>query len=352
MSFSRTIKCRNRSDLRLILSTRYSSWDIRLASMHFQSFLTFLALCTSGLCAQVQTLYQFPKDTWIENLAVRSCNDLLLTLLTSPELYMLDPESDTPPTLIYTFPAAQALFGIAETSPDIFAVISGNFTLAGGSAPGSYSVWGVDMREVKMNQDGAMSSVPLVVKIADILSAEFLNGMALLSSAEGLVLLGDIAAGVVYRLDISTGQYEIAIANSLTATANNPVFGNTGVNGIQVHEGQLYIANTGQALFGRLPIYPNGTEAGDPVIIARALNASEQCDDFAVGKHGYIFAVTGSGDSVEEITPRGRQTIIDGRLNSTQFAEPTSARFGRGKAGKGVLYVVTALGLSAPVKGD
>lgn len=334
--------------------------------MLLQNFVTILALYASVLHAlairdsvpgsesgrQVRTLYQFPNDTWIENLAVRSNNQLLLTLLTSPQLYTLDPQCRNPPTLVYTFPSALALFAIVETSPDIFAVISGNFTLTDGTTPGSYSVWCVDMRDVDMNQDGALSSVPMVSKIADIGNATFLNGMALLSAAEGLVLIGDIDAGVVYRLDVSTGQYEITIANSLTATADSPVFGNVGVNGINVHGGQLYVANTGQGLIGRLPIHQDGTAAGEPVIIARALNASEQFDDFTVGEYGNIFAVTGSGDSVEEITPKGRQTIIAGRLNSTQFAEPTSARFGRGEAGKGVLYVVTAGGLATPVDGD
>jgi hypothetical protein len=334
--------------------------------MHLRVIIPTLALYASVLRAfvvahstseyksnlQVRTLYQFPKDTWVENLAVRSNNYLLLTLVTSPQLYMLDPRRTASSTLVYTFPSALALFAIVETSPDIFAVISGNFTLAGGTTPGSYSVWSVDLSDIYIGHDGALSSVPKVRKIADIQTAQMLDGMTLLSEAEGLVLIGDIHAGVIYRLDIHTGEYKITINNSLTATASIPILGSSGVNGISVHDGQLYLANSGKGLIGRLPINNDGTAAGEPVIIARVLDATEQFDDFDIGKFGEIFAVTGSGNSVAAISHSGRQKIIAGSLNSTQFAEPTSVRFGRGELGESVLFVVTTGGLAYPVNGD
>jgi hypothetical protein len=73
-------------------------------------------------------IYQFPNGTWIENIAVRYNNALLLTLLTMPDLYNLDPTSSKPSlTLLYTFPNATALFGIAEYAPDVLGIAAGTY---------------------------------------------------------------------------------------------------------------------------------------------------------------------------------------------------------------------------------
>ena len=299
-------------------------------------------------------VYQFPVGEWVENLAIRRNNNILLSLATSPSLYTLDPHRANPhPVLVHTFPSALSLFAIVETASDVFAVIVGNFTVAAGPTPGSFSVWRIDLNGVKIKPHGQLSIAPKVSKTVDIPQAKFLNGMATLSETTGLVLIGDIGAGVVYRLNVHTAQYSIAINNSLTAVASSPVFGIVGVNGIAIRDNELYVANTGQSLIGRVAISANGTPAGPPIIIARALNSSLQFDDFALGPLSHdIFAATGSGNSIVKITPEGKQTIIAGNLNSTQFAEPVSARFGRGQVGENVLYVVTTGGLEVPVDGD
>lgn len=305
--------------------------------------------------ASVRTLYQFPEGTWVENLAVRANGQLLLTLLNLPELYQLDPfAANATPELVHNFTTTTGLSGIAEIAPDVFGVAAGNYSLTTGEAfQGSWSVWSVDF---------SGGAAPDISKITDVSKAFFINGVCALpfskDSAGSMeptkdLLLGDIQTGVIYSLDTSSGSYEVAVNNSLTAAVSDPVFGIAGVDGIHVRDDTLYIANAGQNIFARQPIHANGTPAGEGSIIARTLNSSDYFDDFTL-RGSFAYMVTGSGNSIERIAldVSGRESIIAGSLNSTLIAEPTSAAFGRTETDRDVLYVVTAGGLATPVDGD
>lgn len=208
------------------------------------------------------------------------------------------------------------------------------------------------MRGVRLQANGTLSTAPQVTKVTDMPDAKFPNGMGTLSKHDGLVLIGDISAGVIYRLDIHSAQYEVVVANILTSTAYSSYFrADVGVNGLHVHDDNLYVANTGRGTFGRVPIHKDGTPAGEVVVISQTLNSSDYLDDFTIGRHGNAYLVTGGGNSIEEVTSSGKQVIVAGSLNSTVIAEPTSAAFGRGSSDAHVLYVTTAGGIATPVDG-
>lgn len=96
--------------------------------------------------AAVETIYEFPNETWTENLVVRGNGKILVTLISAPEVWQIDPESRTV-ELIYRFPNASDATGIAEVSDDVFAVAIGNwFIETAAGTPGSWSVWKIDMR--------------------------------------------------------------------------------------------------------------------------------------------------------------------------------------------------------------
>lgn len=93
----------------------------------------FLAIATNATGrTTLRTVYQFPNPTWVENLAVRSNGHLLLTLLSTPDLYQLDPNSGSTAgaKLVYHFPEYTGLCGIVEIENDVFAVVAGNLTLS------------------------------------------------------------------------------------------------------------------------------------------------------------------------------------------------------------------------------
>jgi hypothetical protein len=296
-------------------------------------------------------LYQYPEDTWIENIAVRASGELLVTRLDQPHVEQFNPlEENAEPKVVHSFDGSLSVMGIAEVASDSFAVIVGNVTFANGATPGSWSIWNVDFE----NPNGIAAEVNEITAIPD---ATFANGMTSLPSSGQVdnLLYGDIRRGVVSFVDTTTGESKVVINNTLTAAAPDPIFGKTGVNGIHVKDGVLYFANSAKGLFASVPIHSDGTPAGEPHIITRT-HKSELVfyfDDFAI-KDEDAYLVTGSDNAIERVgldgTPKGR--IIAGNLNSTQIAGPTSAAFGRTAWDEHILYVVTSGALVAPVDGN
>ena len=87
-------------------------------------------------------IYQFPNETWLKNLAIRQNSHILVTVLTAPEVWQVDPfHTDSPATHIYRFPGVIGLLGIVELQQDAFYTIAGNFAVATTeSTSGSYYV--------------------------------------------------------------------------------------------------------------------------------------------------------------------------------------------------------------------
>ncbi|CAM6083695.1 unnamed protein product [Calypogeia fissa] len=304
----------------------------------------------------VRTVYQFPNNTFVENLAVRSNGQILVSILTSPLLYLFNSVQIGPPTLLHNFSAsALGVAGIAEYQPDIFAVITGNVSFAADSVgPGTWAVWSVDLRGVESQLDNTLYPPPKIHKIADIPEASFLNGMTLLSRENGTLLVGDLVGGNIVKLTVKTGAYEVVINNTFTATGtatgNLPA---AGVDGLHVRDGFVYVTNFGKFLFAKIPIDGDGMPTGNGTLIAHTLAPGDQFDDFTFDCHGNAYVVTGAGNSVERISPDGsRQVIIAGSVNSTTIAEPTSAAFGRGEFDKHVLYVTTGGGFAVHSPGN
>ncbi|RFU34741.1 hypothetical protein B7463_g1629, partial [Scytalidium lignicola] len=324
-------------------------------------FAPFLTLATpvqnaddsAILDCAIRTVFEFPNDTYVENLAVRSNGEILLSPLNVPSLYMIDPSRGGQPTIVYSFPEALGLAGISEYEPDVFAVITGNFSFAtGDTGVGSWTVWSVDLNGVKLGGNNQLLDSPKIYKISTIAEAHFLNGISLLSEDKGSLLVGDIAAGDIWRLDVKTGVSEVVIQNNLTAIYPAPPFPLAGVDGLHVRDNILYFTNIGLSTFFKVPIYPDGTPSGPFTTVAHTLAPIDEYDDFTFDRNGNAFLVTGAGNSVEIILAGGkRQKIFIGNVNSTAIAEPTSAAFGRHPSDNNVLYVTTAGGLATPVDG-
>ncbi len=246
-----------------------------------------------------------------------------------------------------------------EIAPDVFAVTAGNYTLATGPVRLSWAVWRVDLNGWNSNTSSSVGTSPLgavqVSKIASVLSAVYLKGMALLS--DRYVLLSDMRGGRIYRLDVLTGQYAIFIPDSLMAAVPQAIFGPSGINGLQVRDSHLYFTNTGQNILAKQPILTHGhgsdgTPAGPAEIIARTTSATDYFDGFTFGAQGDVYIGTGSGNTVVRLTQEGEgpAELVAGDLNSLLVAEPTNSAFGRGGY-EGVLYVATAGAQAAPVQG-
>ena len=263
----------------------------------FHNHSTLAAVLSNELHG-VRTVYQFPNNTWVENIAVRVNGQLLVTLVTTPDLYQINPFTTEAPILIHRFPNALGALGIAETDPDIFAVITGNFTPTG-TVPGSFSVWKVDMRTF----DASNGSPATISKITDVPEAQLLNGATLLNQGLGLVLLADSVGGVVWGLNTRTGEYAKVLEDPLTKTIAGPV--PLGINGLHVRDREVYFTNSAQRLLARVPVHiTNGTAAGSSEVVAQ-LNASF-VDDFVLGLRDTAFVATNFDNTLVKVCIAGK----------------------------------------------
>ena len=300
---------------------------------NFANSLPQPLLSRDGLIRQV---WEFPNETWVENIAVRSNGQLLVTILSSPELYQVNPFIPEKPVLINQFPNASGLLGIAEIEQDIFAVVAGNWsTVTFETTNGSYSIWRVDLTRVP----------PISTKITDIPEASFLNGMTLVERGSNFLLISDSELGVVFRLDFLTGQYGIVLDNALMKRVPNQI--PLGINGIHTRGGFLYFTNTFQGLFARVSIHSDGTASGPYELIAYTGAA----DDFTFDKSGNAYITQDPGDALERVTPSGEVNVLVGSVNSTIVEGDTAAQFGRTPFDKSTLYITTNGGIAGHVAG-
>ena len=312
--------------------------------MHISIFASLLCAIIPFSLALYPTrlVYQFPKGTWVENISVRPSGSLLLTLITTPDLYSLDPFASNPqPQLLHRFTSSQWLTGITETDPETYYVIGANATYETLSpTPGSNRLYRVHFR--------GNASTPEISVAAEVKDAVFLNGLIKLNPTT--LLASDSTLGAVWAIDITTGASRIVIRDPLMAPA--PAIPKLGINGIRLFGNQtLYFANSAQSLLARVRIHANGTATGPAEKVASAPPGTFY-DDFALDRYGDAFVTTQPGDSIAEVSRNGSTRIVAGVVNTTEIAEPTAAQFGRTPADSNVLYVVTAGGLAFPIDGD
>jgi len=340
---------------------------------------------TSSSTPGVRLVHQFPNSSWIENIAVRANGSLLITEMTSPSLYHINPFLSHTQNAwqIASFPGHLGLLGITETDPDVFAVVAGNFSLSppSGSTPKSYSLYSVDMT----------TSPPCITRLTDFPQASFLNGISYLPPPYNSLLLADSTLGVIFRYNLTNNETTTAIASPLLAKCSSSVL--EGVNGMKLSFSSsgvaeyLYFTNAYCHFFGRLPIHPNGTALPIPpalaslktpedflnhplawskYIISRTSTPDYIFDDFVLyppnpanpnwgggaGSNVTAYLATGTENIITQVLANGMSSAIAGNLNSTEIVEPTGLAWGRTEKDNGVIYVTTGGGLGGPVWED
>ncbi|KAJ8111257.1 hypothetical protein OPT61_g6105 [Boeremia exigua] len=273
---------------------------------------------------------EFGLGTWVENIAVRPNGKILVTMITPPEIWEVDPfkpPASNATRLVQRFDTAGLVTGITELEPDIFMAVGG----AG--------IWRVDMNK------GLTSNASEVVSIA---GSGFLNGIATLDAKKGTVLVADSALGLLWRVNTKIRTYELGLQDDTMAPED---LGGMliGINGVRVWKNYVYYNNTPRQLICRVRIdRATGNAVGPYEIIAQGVRG----DDFAVGQDGTVYVAELTRNIVTHVRLNGEQTVIAGNLNSTAVAGATSAAFGRTKSSRNVLYVTTDGASTAPVNGS
>ena len=275
----------------------------------FLPFLSALARSTASSAVQsspLTLLHSFPSNPHLENLAARWNGHLLLSVVSEPLLYDIDPTNPSP-RLLHEFAGYTSIGGITEIAPDVFAVIAGNTssTTLGGML-GTWSVWSVNMNTPE----------PTIKLITWIPGGETLNGMTTSNGwYSDLVLIADCTLGALWRVNVLTGDYSIAI--------QNPAFNNTstsarGINGVHVKGRFLYFTNSATGSYARIPITANGSAAGQVELLA---TSPGEYDDFAFGSVWRVYD-WGAADGCEYFVDLGYKVGLEvGRLREKKFTE-------------------------------
>lgn len=290
-----------------------------------------------------KTVHRFPLPTWIENIAVRSNGDLLLTLLTKPEVYLVKPSDPSNAVLVHYFDDATALAGIIEVAEDMFYVGGGKFNAkTNQSVSGSFKVWEIDMRDFVA---GTAAPARVLVDLKDV---GLPNGFELLSKEAGTILVADSSLGCVWKVNVNEESVEKLIEVDEMKPPPPPVM-QMGVNGLAVRDGYLYWSNTTKSLFCRIKIDDNGAPSG---ALVEVLESGVVIDDFCFDGFGNAWVAQHMMNTVGVIRAKGGVVTVAGSADQLTVAGGAACQFGRMQEDESVLYVVTTGGLSAPVDGS
>ena len=296
---------------------------------------------TSSSSLPITTVHQFSLGTWVEGLDFRSNGKLLVNVLTSPDMYQIDTTTGQTQH-VTTITNATGLYGITEVSLDQFYVASGKLSLLAGTTNiGSWAIHHVDM-----SLFDKLGRPKYVNKITSFPTAK-INGLTTLDPIRGLILACDDRNGVVYRVNVYTGENVIVADDPLMKPVANSTVKN-GINGIKIRDGFLYFTNTGAGTFSKVPIDRNGKQTGPGVIIAQ--NPEKQGgDDWTFDANGNAYIGDNPNNWVNLVRAGSSTTeIIAGGPNSTSVMGPTALEFGPSAQDKkrGSVYVTYQGGIA------
>jgi hypothetical protein len=234
-------------------------------------------------------------------------------------------------------------------------VIAGEFDVNKFAAtPGSFSVWKLDFTvqhnehydpffdwKTKRNGGDKQKSGPAVSKIVDIPKAKALGASTLLKSRDSrFLLISDSSEGMIWGLDLETGEYHPTLSHgSMLPAPNGPAMG---VNGIQVHDGYLYYASVTKREFRRVQIDDTASAIGPYELILGDITL----DNFDLAIDGTVYFATNTENMIVKLTAQGEIVQVAGGKNSTALAGPTCCRL---HPSGNVLVVGTNGGITAPV---
>ncbi|KAJ6600596.1 hypothetical protein DFH09DRAFT_1498323 [Mycena vulgaris] len=301
------------------------------------NFLLLLGSAGCGIATfPTQLVFQSPTEQPLENIAVRPSSKLLITSLLSPTLYTLDPTAaNTTLDEVYTFPNANALTGIIEYQPDVYAIVASELNITAlMTAPGSIVIWSLDLTSGRALAPRRAACIP---------QSKFGNGLSTVPGHPNLVLAADSILGVAYEVNMRTGAVRVLIQDAAMAPdalgAPPPPLG---INGLHVHAGLLYFTNSQLETFSRVPL-------GGGAIEVLGVPGPGAYNDFTFDSEGRAWVTTNPGAmSLFTRLKNGtwvQEIAVGDAVGSPVLNEPSAAAFGRDGAWETkILYVTTRTG--------
>jgi hypothetical protein len=301
--------------------------------------------------AKLSTVATFPTNYFLENLAVRGDNSVLVSVLNQNELWFVPASNYGQPVesqLLFTFP--HPAMGIVEVDPDVFYVsVSDIYTWKE-----SY-LYRLDLNGWKPGRAVRPESV---LRFPDPIRG--LNGSCVL--APGVMLLADSWAGLIWRVDLHVdGKPKPSVWLEHASMGYVPTLYYDriqlpGVNGIQYSPklGYVYYTATAQQLFVRVRVDPiSFNPVGDVEIVA-----SGRFDDFWIDQDaGFAYLARHTPNMIGRLALDPRENgseipNIAGDPFADELVGPSAGHWGRGREEYGrVAFVTTDGGTATPPPG-
>ena len=238
----------------------------------------------------------FPPKSFLENLAVRSDNSVLVTCVTTKELFYVPtwPGTGTvTPVRLHGF--EQIPTGIIEIEPEIFLICTSNLY----TTHESY-LYRLDLRNW---EPGSPVAPELVFQFPQ--TARGLNGMCLV--APGVALVADCFASLIWRVDLQKEGREVQARVWLAHESMGYYPGKLkpeqpGVNAVRyaARTNKLYYTATAKKLLMCVPVAPETLDpAGPPELVV----AGRMFDDFCIDEDaGVLYVTTHRQNTIDRVS--------------------------------------------------
>ena len=313
-----------RSDIHVVWLVRYSRRSsimsrflVRLSVLLSLAGFIELATCASTP-PRLSSIYQYPDDTFIENLLALPSGDVLLSTFGSGNLLSIDPNARNPvPQKVAKLGDATGITAIAALPNHLYAVAGGTHTSFGflNNTMTLFVVLAVGSRPT----GAVVNSIPVP-------GTAMMNGLAALPSNPFTVLSADSVGGRLLRINTLTRKVDVAWADAALGGGGNTDIP-LGINGLKIVGNWLYFTNSGQGTFAKVAIDKKGNKVGSVQVIAKLpkpANVSYAYDDFDFDRCGNAYVALHSS-RVVRITPEGKQTTVAGCAGTAPVLKsPTS----------------------------
>jgi hypothetical protein len=242
------------------------------------------------------TVATFPKNYFLENLAVRADNSVLVTALNHKELWYVPSSPDggeVAPQLLFTFP--HLAMGIVEAEPDIFYIATSEI----------YTWVASDLYRLDLNGWTPRKPVHPEAILHFPRSVRGLNGSCVI--APGVILIADCFGSLIWRVDLNThdGKAKASVwlrHDSMGYYPGQMKPEQPGVNGVQYSpkRGYLYFTNTAKQLFLRVKVEP---ETHNPVGEPEVVGGGRMFDDFWIDQDAaFAYLTTHRQNTIDRLS--------------------------------------------------
>jgi hypothetical protein len=297
--------------------------------------------------ATLSTLATFPKGYFLENLAVRADNSILVTSIKTHELWYVPPANlgeQVEPALLFAFEKSPT--SMVEAEPDVFYLFTTD-----GYATHVSDLHRIDLRDWKPGQE---IHPELVLTFPSAVRA--LNGCCLIGPRT--ILVADSFASLIWRVDLSEDGRSASASiwlkhYSMLYHPGELKPEQPGVNGLRFSNktSYLYYTSTVLKLFMRMRV---DRETLAPLGIPEYLGGDKMMDDFLLDEDAGVAYVTTHREntidrmSLEPDRSEERESVA-GNPFDEELVGPSSGAWGRapGEAGR-VAFFTTDGGTTAP----